>query len=140
MPEFRYIARNGAGQRLQGTVSSPDRAGAILLVEREGGTPISIEPVEAAVPAIGKGATLAQQAKAPAEQDGRAMGHTDRLSFNHQYLFTEELAHLLGAGLTLDESLGILAQRLRQPRLRGLSQNLHRALIDGRSLSQALAE
>jgi type II secretory pathway component PulF len=71
----------------------------------------------------------------PAEVTGR-----DRLSFNHTFLFTEQLAHLLGAGLTLDESLKILAQRLRQPRLRGLSTNLHRALIDGRSLSQALGE
>jgi type II secretory pathway component PulF len=64
----------------------------------------------------------------------------DGLSFSQQHLFTEQLAHLLGAGLTLDESLGILAQRLRQPRLRGLSHSLHRALVDGRSLSQALAE
>jgi type II secretory pathway component PulF len=141
MPEFRYIARNGAGQRLQGTVSSPDRAGAILLVERQGGVPISIEPV-AAEPAPAKkgGATPPRARTSSAEPAGQVMGQSDRLSFNHQYLFTEELAHLLGAGLTLDESLGILAQRLRQPRLRGLSENLHRALIDGRSLSQALAE
>ncbi len=64
----------------------------------------------------------------------------DGLSFSHQHLFTEQLAHLLGAGLTLDEGLKILGQRLRQPRLRGLSQTLHRALVDGRSLSQALGE
>jgi type II secretory pathway component PulF len=81
-----------------------------------------------------------QDAKKSAVTDALAVTPGDRLSFGHQHLFTEQLAHLLGAGLTLDESLGILAQRLRQPRLRGLSLNLHRALIDGRSLSQALAE
>jgi type II secretory pathway component PulF len=81
-----------------------------------------------------------QDAKNSAAADSAAVTSRDRLSFGHQHLFTEQLAHLLGAGLTLDESLGILAQRLRQPRLRGLSLNLHRALIDGRSLSQALAE
>jgi type II secretory pathway component PulF len=81
-----------------------------------------------------------QDAKKSTATDAAAVTPRDRLSFGHQHLFTEQLAHLLGAGLTLDESLGILAQRLRQPRLRGLSLNLHRALIDGRSLSQALAE
>jgi type II secretory pathway component PulF len=111
-----------------------------LLVEREGGVPILIEPVEAAAAVSGKKAAPSPLAKAAPAQDGRAVEQTDRLSFNHQFIFTEQLAHLLGAGLTLDESLGILAQRLRQPRLRGLSQTLHRALIDGRSLSQALAE
>lgn len=86
--------------------------------------------------ALGRG----EDAKKNAAADAGAVTLRDRLSFGQQHLFTEQLAHLLGAGLTLDESLGILAQRLRQPRLRGLSHNLHRALIDGRSLSQALAE
>ncbi len=86
--------------------------------------------------ALGRG----EDAKKNAAADAGAVTSRDRLSFGQQHLFTEQLAHLLGAGLTLDESLGILAQRLRQPRLRGLSHNLHRALIDGRSLSQALAE
>ncbi|EDY17427.1 type II secretion system protein [Chthoniobacter flavus Ellin428] len=75
-----------------------------------------------------------------AAQQTPTLSSRDGLSFSHQHLFTEQLAHLLGAGLTLDESLNVLAQRLRQPRLRGLSSTLHRALIDGRSLSQALAE
>lgn len=86
--------------------------------------------------ALGRGA----ETKPNATADTAAITSRDRLSFGQQHLFTEQLAHLLGAGLTLDESLGILAQRLRQPRLRGLSHNLHRALIDGRSLSQALGE
>ena len=62
------------------------------------------------------------------------------LSHTHQHLFTEQLAHLLTAGMTLDEALGILEKRLKQPSLHGLSSGLHRALIDGRSLSQALRD
>ena len=42
--------------------------------------------------------------------------------------------------MTLDEALGILEKRLKQPKLHGLSQGLHRALVDGRSLSQALRD
>lgn len=62
------------------------------------------------------------------------------LSATHQHLFTEQLAHLLGAGMTLDEALAVLVKRLKQPRLQSLSQSLHKGLIDGRSLSQAMRD
>ena len=62
------------------------------------------------------------------------------LSHSQQYLFSEQLAHLLSAGMTLDESLGVLVKRLKHPKLRALSQSLHRSLVDGRSLSQAMRD
>jgi len=132
MPDFHYRARNFDGAVIDGSVTTSTRAAAIAMVEALGAIPISIKS---------NGADMAQPGAGPAETIAEASpGSRDRLSFNHQFIFTEQLAHLLGAGLTLDESLGILAQRLRQPSLRGLSHNLHRALLDGRSLSQALAE
>jgi type II secretory pathway component PulF len=62
------------------------------------------------------------------------------LAHTHLYLFTEQLAHLLSAGMTLDEALGILVRRLKHPRLQGLSQALHQGLVDGRSLSQSMRD
>jgi type II secretory pathway component PulF len=170
MPEFRFKARSKTGQLLDGEVTAADRMGAMLQLERQGAVPIHIElltapnrsggesnspaptpkssaPVaktknESAAKTAGSARSLGrdQDAKKNVGAETATITPRDRLSFSHQHLFTEQLAHLLGAGLTLDESLGILAQRLRQPRLRGLSLSLHRALIDGRSLSQALAE
>src|SRR5207253_1079809 len=55
-------------------------------------------------------------------------------------VFTEQLAHLLQAGMTLDEGLSILEKRLKQPRVQQMTRALHQALIDGRSFSQALSE
>src|SRR5947208_15453218 len=55
-------------------------------------------------------------------------------------VFTEQLAHLLQAGMTLDEGLSILEKRLKQPRVQQMTHTLHQALIDGRSFSQALSE
>jgi type II secretory pathway component PulF len=136
MPEFHYRARNFDGAVIDGSVTTSSRAAAIAMVEALGAVPISIRSNDAPGPAAQSGSKFTAPDK-PAET---SVGSQDRLSFNHQHLFTEQLAHLLGAGLTLDESLGILAQRLRQPGLRSLSQSLHRALVDGRSLSQALAE
>src|SRR5262249_38465105 len=40
----------------------------------------------------------------------------------------------------LDEGLSILEKRLKQPRVQQMTRGLHRALIDGRSFSQALRE
>jgi type II secretory pathway component PulF len=67
---------------------------------------------------------------------------TSKLTLSHsqQYLFSEQLAHLLSAGMTLDESLGVLVKRLKHVKLRALSKSLHQSLLDGRSLSQAMRE
>src|SRR5262249_10072929 len=55
-------------------------------------------------------------------------------------IFTEQLAHLLQAGMTLDEGLSVLEKRLKQPRVQQMTHTLHQALIDGRSFSRALGE
>jgi type II secretory pathway component PulF len=55
-------------------------------------------------------------------------------------VFTEQLSHLLQAGMTLDEGLSILEKRLKHPRVQQMTHALHQALIDGRSFSRALSE
>src|SRR5213075_887287 len=67
---------------------------------------------------------------------------TQKLKIPHSQLliFTEQLAHLLRAGMTLDEGLSVLEKRLKQPRLQQMTHALHQALIDGRSFSQALRD
>src|SRR4029078_5922961 len=55
-------------------------------------------------------------------------------------IFTEQLGHLLNAGMTLDESLGVLEKRLKHARVQQMTRALHQALVDGRSFSQALRE
>jgi type II secretory pathway component PulF len=62
------------------------------------------------------------------------------LPLGQQFLFTEQLGHLLSAGMTLDEALSIMERRFKHPKLHALSQALHQALIDGRALSQAMRD
>ena len=68
------------------------------------------------------------------------LGGKEKLTTNQLYLFTEQLAHLLSAGMTLDEALGIMVRRLKDPKLAGLSKALHQGLVEGRSLSQVMRE
>ncbi len=149
MPQFRYVARDASGKLIDGTLTCNDRAAAIFQVEQLRCTPIKIEPIGGAAPA-GSGKTggnpspaKASPAKSETGKQGPpsvSAGTVQTLSHGHQYLFTEQLAHLLTAGMTLDEALGVLEKRLKHPKLNSLSQGLHQALVDGRSLSQALRD
>src|SRR5712692_8692485 len=129
MPQFAYRARNAQGGLVEGVLDCADRAVAIRQIEQQRCIPIRIEPV-ATEPKI---AEREKSATAPATQN---------LKIPHGQLlvFTEQLGHLLQAGMTLDEGLSILEKRLKQPRVQQMTHTLHQALVDGRSFSQALRD
>ena len=129
MPQFAYRARNAQGGLVEGVLDCPDRGVAIHQIEAQQCIPIRIEMVGAAPTAVRREGAVAA---AP----------TQKLKIPHGQLlvFTEQLAHLLQAGMTLDEGLSILEKRLKQPRVQQMTHTLHQALIDGRSFSQALSE
>ena len=143
MPQFRYVARDASGKLIDGVLTCNDRAAAIYQVGQLRCTPIKIELVSGATSGGSATPNAAPAAKSDAGKQGPASvsaGSLQTLSHGHQYLFTEQLAHLLTAGMTLDEALGVLEKRLKHPKLNSLSKGLHQALVDGRSLSQALRD
>ena len=132
MPQFRYAARAADGKLVESVLTAADRAAAILQIEKDRCFPIRIEVV-----AVSAAPAVEEKAKGAADSSAVTV---QTLPLAHQFLFTEQLGHLLGAGMTLDEALGILVRRLKQPKLQGLSQSLHKSLVDGRSLSQAMRD
>jgi general secretion pathway protein F len=142
MPQFSYRARNAQGGLVEGVLDCADRAVAIRQIEQLHYIPVRIEAV-ASAPAVGKtkegknGAAAAPAAAAPA-----VAIPTQKLKIPHGQLliFTEQLGHLLKAGMTLDEGLSVLEKRLKQPRVQQMTHALHQALVDGRSFSQALRD
>ncbi len=129
MPQFAYRARDAQGGLVEGVLDCADRAVAIRQIEQQHCIPIRIEPVEGAP----KAARRERSTITPATQN---------LKIPHSQLlvFTEQLAHLLQAGMTLDEGLSILEKRLKQPRVQQLTRRLHQGLIEGQSFSQALRD
>ncbi len=129
MPQFAYRARNAQGDLVEGVLDCQDRAVAIRQIELQQCIPIRIDLV-------------GTEAKAPSRNGAAPAGRTQNLRIPHGQLlvFTEQLGHLLQAGMTLDEGLSILEKRLKQPRVQQMTHTLHQALIDGRSFSQALSE
>jgi type II secretory pathway component PulF len=130
MPQFSYRARNAEGGLVEGVLNVADRSVAIRQIEMQNCVPIRIEVVAG-------GPQLVDGKPAPA-----AAPPAQNLKVPHGQLliFTEQLGHLLQAGMTLDESLGVLEKRLKHPRVQQMTSALHQALIDGRSFSQALRD
>ena len=117
---------------VEGTLNCPDRSVAIRQIEQLHYIPIRIDTV-GADPQVVNGAPTAASATTAA---------TQRLKIPHTQLliFTEQLGHLLQAGMTLDEGLAVLRKRLKHPRVQQMTAALHQALVDGRSFSQALRD
>jgi general secretion pathway protein F len=147
MPQFSYRARNAQGGLVEGVLDCPDRSVAIRQIEQLQYMPVRIELVAAPAPAPAKSSSARnQKTSAPAPIASKIAptpaAPTQRLKIPHGQLliFTEQLGHLLKAGMTLDEGLSILEKRLKQPRLQQMTHALHQALVDGRSFSQALRD
>jgi len=128
MPQFAYRARDAQGGLVEGVLDCPDRAVAIRQIELQHCVPIRIE-------------VLGTEPKVVSQAGALSEAPTKNLKIPHGQLliFTEQLAHLLQAGMTLDEALSILKKRLKQPRVQQMTHTLHQGLIDGRSFSQALS-
>ncbi len=128
MPQFSYRARNAEGAVVEGVLDCPDRSVAIRQIEQQHCIPIRIQSVG------GESKNGVREAAAAAPTQTLKVAHSQLL------VFTEQLAHLLQAGMTLDEGLSILEKRLKQPGVQKMTKSLHQALVDGRSFSQALRE
>lgn len=130
MPQFAYRARDAQGGLVEGVLNCVDRSVAIRQIEQQNCIPIRIDAVGGTEPHVVDGVTAPTQ---PATQNLK-------IPHGQLLIFTEQLAHLLQAGMTLDEGLSILEKRLKHPRVQQMTHALHQALVDGRSFSQALRE
>ena len=132
MPQFSYKARNSRGELVEGVLDCADRTIAIHQIEQKRFVPIRIEMISA------DGAKT--PAATPPPRTTAAAAENLKIPQSQLLIFTEQLAHLLQAGMTLDEGLSILEKRLKQARVQQMTRGLHQALVDGRSFSQALRD
>jgi len=133
MPQFSYRARNAQGGLVEGTLDCADRGVAIRQIEQLHYIPIRIDVV-GAQPQVVRGGTAPAAIAPAAPTQNLKIPHTQLL------IFTEQLGHLLQAGMTLDEGLAVLQKRLKHPRVQQMTAALHQGLVDGRSFSQALRD
>src|SRR4051794_40863403 len=142
MPQFSYRARNAQGGLVEGVLDCPDRSVAIRQIEQLHYIPVRIDAVATEPAVVKSGKNGAPPAARAAATPAAPTTPTQKLKIPHNQLliFTEQLGHLLKAGMTLDEGLSVLEKRLKQPRVQQMTHALHQALVDGRSFSQALRD
>ena len=117
---FNYRALDGDGASRSGLLSAASEAAAIRALLQQGLTPVSVNAVVAA--------------EQPRRGIGRvAVGAADRISL------VQELATLLGAGISLGEALPSLAEAYAAHALGPALAGLDRAVRGGERLSAALA-
>jgi type II secretory pathway component PulF len=132
MPRYAYIARSQAGDRVEGAVEAQDRRAALVQIERLGHTPISVRE------GLGATAPAARGAKKRFSLERRS-GRRLRMGMSDVLLLTRELSDLLSSGMTLGNALHTLSKRSVNPAQDAVVKELRDEVVQGTSLSDALA-
>lgn len=124
MPDFAFTARDAQGQTVRDTVAAPSRREALRLLAARGLQPLDLaEPgSSSAVAAATVGRTV--PTAAPQARD--------------LLPFLQALAELTSSGLSSGEAVRLLAQRIKEPRLRTLCGVIWDGLKEGLTLSHAM--
>jgi general secretion pathway protein F len=114
-----------------GEVTSLSRAAALETLNRRGLVPLSID----------EGSTTAPTRRHPGQRDSFHFRYKRRAQVAPRELvtFTQSLASLLKAGLTIDRALQITASLAARPVSRRLAENLLQSVRSGQTLSASLA-
>jgi general secretion pathway protein F len=128
MAQFSYKAADQNGRIVTGTQDASDEKSVVAALQAQGYVPIRITP--------GDGASALLSLKL----EKGVFRFLNRVSDRDILRFTEDLATLLGAGLTLDRSLQILREAANKQALKSLIAEVLKTVQKGGYLSDALAD
>jgi type IV pilus assembly protein PilC len=131
VPTFVYKARKKNGEKVEGTLASPDRRVALADLDRMGLVPVLVQETG-----------VAAAAAKPAEKKARFTWRRGRARLGTRQLlvFTTELSDLLASGMTLGNALNTLANRRSGQEGEGaILSELRDEIVRGSSLSDAMA-
>lgn len=123
MPVFLYRAADRQGKPIEGVMDAPDARAVVERLQRDAYFPIKVAPQDEARAGLGLS----------------GFG-TRRVSHRNLVEFTQQLATLLEAGVTLDRALSILEELTVHARLREITSDVLRSVRGGAALSDALAK
>ena len=122
MPRFDYVAVDGGGRTVRGSVEAADLEGARDQVGRKQLMPLDVHPGR------GLSRTDAPETSRGMKLDPRALA-----------LATRQLATLISV-VPVEEAVRTLALQAEKPKVRRCLEAVHRGVVEGRRLSEAMAE
>lgn len=143
MPQFSYKARRRSGEMVQGVLDVPDRSAALTQIERLGLFPVAVE-----TPKGGSGS----KTERPVEENGQAMTKVlppalreflqrkKRPKLQDLATFTNQLANLLKSGMPLTVALNSMSHLESKGISPEVSRQLKQEVMEGKSLSDAMAK
>lgn len=141
MAQFSYKARRRSGEVVTGVVEVPDRSAALTQIERLGLFPVVVEAAK------GAAAAKAERVDRPAGSTSgvlppalRELLHRKRKpKLQELATFTQQLANLLQSGMPLTVALNSMTHLESKGISSDVSRQLRQEVMEGRSLSDAMA-
>jgi type II secretory pathway component PulF len=142
MPQFAYKARRRSGEVVNGTLEVQDRAAALMQVERMGLFPVAITVSKEGAPAPGA-RTSAPRASLSAVLPPALRAWTQRQRrprMQEVATFTQQMSNLLHSGMPLTVALNSMTHLDSKGIPPEVSRQLRQDVMEGRSLSDAMAK
>jgi len=137
MPTFTYRALNGSGKTLQGKLDAPDRKTLLRKLSQQGLRPLDIKMRSGADSAKDDVEAITADEKPQKQSLFQKMG-SPKGGRKLAHAFLTKLYQLHGSGMPLGDSVQLISQRVREPNLQRLAQEIYRDLSEGRTLAAAL--
>ncbi|HEY1794004.1 MAG TPA: type II secretion system F family protein [Opitutaceae bacterium] len=135
MPRFSFKARDASGAAVDSSIDAPTRRDALRMLSARG---LSVAAVSEA-PGAAAPAQRRRAAQEPAEAaPARGARGDDAPRRAERLPFLQSLHDLTSSGLSGGEAVRLLSIRIKEPRLRALSEGLWARLSEGAPLSRAM--
>lgn len=143
MPQFSYRARRRSGELVEGVLEVADRTAAVSQIERLGlfpvavdaskGGPVKVDPASRAGQKVDLGGFLPPTLRAQ-------LSRKRKPKLQELATFTHQMANLLNSGMTLVTALTSMTHLESKGIPATVSQGLKTEVMEGRSLSDAMAK
>jgi type II secretory pathway component PulF len=142
MPQFSYKARRRTGEVVEGVLEVADRSAALIQIERLGLFPVMVDAAKGAgVVAVQRGARQKTDLMALLPPTLRAaLSQKRKPKLQELATFTQQLANLLQSGMPLTVALNSMTHLETKGISADTSRELRQDVMEGRSLSDAMAK
>ncbi len=141
MPQFSYKARRRSGEVVEGMLDVADRSAALVQIERLGLFPVAVDAAKGGAVIVDQKVRQATDWKAllpPAVRTALTQKRKPKLQ--ELATFTQQLGNLLKSGMPLTVALNSMTHLETRGISADVSRDLRQDVMEGRSLSDAMAK
>ncbi len=143
MPQFSYKARRRSGEVVEGMLEVADRSAALVQIERLGLFPVAVDAAKGGAVAVAGERTAARKTDWRALMPPTlraAMSQKRKPKLQELATFTQQLGNLLSSGMPLTVALNSMTHLETKGISADVSRDLKQDVMEGRSLSDAMAK